>query len=110
MRVSITATALYNVTFVIALALQCVPVPGAWTAWEGTFKGTCMDLKVMWWVAAALNIAFDFGIMSLPFWPLRKLQMSLKIKIQIGLMLGVGFLSGPFDKLLVLEYRLHILV
>ncbi|KIM93800.1 hypothetical protein OIDMADRAFT_65044, partial [Oidiodendron maius Zn] len=90
-RVSITTTTLYNITFVIALALQCVPVTGAWTAWDGTFRGTFIDLKVMWWVAAALNIAFDFGIMSLPFWPLRELQMSLKIKIQIGLMLGVGF-------------------
>ena len=92
---SIILTSMYNITFVFALAFQCVPMYGAWTAWDGTFKGKCIDLNLMWWLAAALNIAFDLGIMSLPFWPLRKLQMNMKKKIQIGMMFGVGFLSGP---------------
>jgi hypothetical protein len=96
--ISVTVMAMYNVAFVVVLAFQCVPVPGAWTAWDGTFKGKCINLNLVWWLAAGLNIAFDLGIMSLPFWPLRKLQMSLKKKIQIGLMLGVGFLSGPLGK------------
>jgi hypothetical protein len=46
----------------------------------------------LWWVAAGLNIGFDVGIMGLPFWPLRSLQMNLKKKLQVGMMFGVGFL------------------
>jgi hypothetical protein len=93
--ISVMVMVMYNVAIGVALAFQCLPVPGAWTAWDGTFKGKCINLNLLWWLAAAVNIAFDLGVMSLPFWPLRKLQMSLKKKIQIGLMLGVGFLSEP---------------
>jgi hypothetical protein len=94
---AITLTAMYNITFVFALVFQCVPVHGAWTAWDGTFRGKCIDLNLMWWLAAALNIAFDIAVMGLPFWPLWKLQMSMKKKIQVGLMFSVGFLYGPFS-------------
>jgi len=88
----ITLTAMYNLTFVFALAFQCVPASGAWTSWDGTFTGHCINVNHLWWVAAGLNIGFDVGIMGLPFWPLRSLQMNLKKKLQVGMMFGVGFL------------------
>lgn len=88
----VALTAVYNITFVFALAFQCIPVSGAWTSWDGTFKGHCINTNLLWWVAAALNIAFDIGIMTLPFFPLRNLQLNSKKKLQVGLMFGTGFL------------------
>lgn len=56
----------YNVTFVAALVASHIPVSGAWTAWDGQFTGRQINVDLMWYMAASLNIALDLGIILFP--------------------------------------------
>jgi hypothetical protein len=80
----------YNVSFVVALLVSYIPLSGAWTAWDGEFTGRHINIDLMWYVAASLNITFDLGIILLPIWQLRHLRMSFSKKVRASLM----FLGG----------------
>ncbi|KAH8694930.1 hypothetical protein BGW36DRAFT_360651 [Talaromyces proteolyticus] len=88
----IVVIACYNVSFVVALLLSHIPLSGAWTAWDGQFIGRQINVDLMWYVAASLNIALDLGIILLPLWQLRHLRMSFSKKLRASLM----FLGGIF--------------
>ncbi|QKX61407.1 uncharacterized protein TRUGW13939_08555 [Talaromyces rugulosus] len=82
----------YNVSFVVALLASHIPVSGVWTAWDGKFTGRHINVDLMWYVAASLNLALDLGIILLPIWQLRHLRMSFSKKVRASLM----FLGGTF--------------
>ena len=84
--------ALYGTVFIFLSILQCTPVSGAWTNWEGSVQAKCMDANALGWASAAVNIFFDAAILILPVPELLKLAMPWKRKVRILLVFGLGFL------------------
>jgi hypothetical protein len=82
----------YAITFVLISVFQCRPLSGAWTRWDGSFQGSCNNINIQAWMAAALNIVLDGATLTLPLPSLYKLKLSTKKKLQVLAMFGVGFL------------------
>ncbi|CAN9087251.1 unnamed protein product [Alternaria alternata] len=82
--------ALYTVAFFVATLIQCRPISMAWTQWDGLHEGTCNDIHLQGWIAAAINIFLDAVVMALPMKHLAGLNMSLKKKLMVMAMFGVG--------------------
>ncbi|KAK3902174.1 hypothetical protein C8A05DRAFT_15726 [Staphylotrichum tortipilum] len=80
----------YNVSFLIAVALQCSPVSHFWTQWEGLGDGRCGNSTVLVWVSAATGVVFDLWLMALPFPQLFALNLSWRKKVMGGTMFFVG--------------------
>jgi hypothetical protein len=80
----------YTVAFFVATLLQCRPISMAWDQWDGLHKGTCNDIHLQGWIAAAINIFLDALVMGLPMKHLAALNMSLKKKVMVMSMFGVG--------------------
>lgn len=76
-------------SFIFAGIFQCTPVN---YAWRKELKGTCTNYNIESWANAALNIVIDLTIVALPTPELTKLQLSLKKKIGMYAMFGVGSL------------------
>jgi hypothetical protein len=62
----------------------------AWNQWDGLHEGTCNDIHLQGWIAAAINIFLDAVVMGLPMKHLAGLNMSLKKKLMVMSMFGVG--------------------
>lgn len=80
----------FAVVYGLLLAFQCRPIAGAWKSWDGTFDAKCININVIGWSAAAINILLDLAVIVLPLPALFRLSMSWKKKIQIVLMFTVG--------------------
>ncbi|KAI1137786.1 hypothetical protein F5Y05DRAFT_62075 [Hypoxylon sp. FL0543] len=81
----------YMITYDLLLIFQCNPIYGAWTFWDGEFKGQCISINVLGWSAAAINIALDVAVIVLPLPELFRLSLSLRKRLQIIAMFAVGF-------------------
>lgn len=80
------------VAFEVVSIWQCRPIAGAWKRWDGEFKATCNDINLQGWLSAAFNIVLDVTMLILPMPELYNLSLTLKKKIHVMLMFGVGFL------------------
>lgn len=85
-------TVAIGITFTMTTIFSCDPVPYFWTKWNGVVLGTCNDVNLQTYVAAAFNIVQDFTILFLPLQELWKLQVSMKKKVQLFIMFSVGLL------------------
>ncbi|KAJ5161210.1 hypothetical protein N7492_006602 [Penicillium capsulatum] len=85
-------SACFGISNALVMIFQCTPVSFFWTGWTGETKGACIDINAYSWYKAAMQIAMDLSILSLPIWPLLQLSLNIKKKIQIVLMFGTGFL------------------
>ncbi|EUC45108.1 hypothetical protein COCMIDRAFT_96449 [Bipolaris oryzae ATCC 44560] len=83
-------SAAYTVAFFFATLLQCTPISMAWTQWDGLHKGTCNNIHLQGWIAAAINILLDAIVMALPMKHLAGLNMGIKKKLMVMSMFGVG--------------------
>lgn len=83
---------MYIISFVIATALQCLPIRIAWEHWDGEHHGTCINLNIDAWCSAAVNIILDLIVIALPMGELRKLAMSRRRKAGVMLMFLGGLL------------------
>lgn len=45
------------IAFVTASVFQCYPIYGAWTFWDGSFRGHCNNIHLTSWLQAGFNIA-----------------------------------------------------
>ncbi|KAI1308035.1 hypothetical protein F5Y03DRAFT_108924 [Xylaria venustula] len=79
------------IAFIVATIFQCSPIYGAWTFWDGSFKGHCNNLHLQSWVQAAINIGLDLMVIILPLPSLAKLSASRERKIRIIIMFAIGF-------------------
>jgi hypothetical protein len=86
------ANLLYGSTFILLSIFQCVPIRAAWTSWDGTHRGRCVDAHALGWANAAINIFFDLVILILPLPELAALAMSWERKTHVLLMFGLGSL------------------
>ncbi|KAJ5658259.1 uncharacterized protein N7484_001908 [Penicillium longicatenatum] len=82
----------FGISNTFVMIFQCTPVPYFWSGWTGEFEGTCININGYSWYKAAVQIAMDLGIITLPIWPLLHTAMSTKRKVQITLMFCTGFL------------------
>lgn len=85
--------ALWTLTTSTIVGLQCRPLPFAWG--EGT--GTCMNPKILGntgFSISAMDIVSSFLYASLPVVLLRGVQLSLKMKISVFILLGLGVISS----------------
>jgi hypothetical protein len=84
--------AAYGFSFVVVCLFNCLPVSYIWESWDGEHTGKCIDFHIFAWSHAGINIALDIIIMSVPMPELWRLSLSLKKKIYIMLMFGIGIL------------------
>lgn len=82
----------YMVAFVLATALQCIPVRIAWEHWDGEHHGKCIDLNADAWCSAAGNIILDLIVILLPMRELKDLKMNRWRKFGVMLMFLGGLL------------------
>lgn len=78
------------VSMILATTFRCWPIEGTWLEWDGTFQGRCSDMTPLVWAGAILTILLDVATLVLPMPALWKLNMSIKKRVQIMLMFGVG--------------------
>ncbi|CAJ2512717.1 Uu.00g008360.m01.CDS01 [Anthostomella pinea] len=103
----IAANLTYALTYDFLLIFQCDPIPGAWLFWDGTFHGTreCLNINILGWSAAAINITLDLAVILLPMPELFMLSMSMRKKLQIVAMFAVGLFITVISVV-----RLHSLI
>ncbi|PGH01028.1 hypothetical protein GX51_05464 [Blastomyces parvus] len=85
-------TIAYGTAVVLAALFQCTPVHLAWEHWDGEHTNyRCSNINLIGWLSAAINIVLDVVIIVMPVKQLLRLALSVKKKIHILLMFGVGF-------------------
>ncbi|KAI0394540.1 hypothetical protein F5Y17DRAFT_457887 [Xylariaceae sp. FL0594] len=83
---------LFGVANTLTIIFQCTPVDYFWTSWTGEVAGgRCIDISLFSWSRAAIEIAVDIAIISLPLRDLSRLQLSWRMKAQVILMFSLGF-------------------
>ncbi|OKP05845.1 hypothetical protein PENSUB_6565 [Penicillium subrubescens] len=85
-------SACFGISNTFVTIFQCNPVLYFWSGGTGEYTGNCIDIKSFSWYKAAMQIAMDISIISLPIWPLIHVSVNIKRKIQMILMFGTGFL------------------
>ncbi|KAH7065662.1 hypothetical protein BKA63DRAFT_524369 [Paraphoma chrysanthemicola] len=68
----------------------CTPVSYFWTSWDAEHAGRCRNHNVLVLASSSVFIAADLLTFALPLSRIWRLQMSLKKKIGVALMLSVG--------------------
>lgn len=86
-RILATVNGLWYVACTLALCLQCNPPR---KAWNPLIKGHCINTDAFVIAAEIPEILLDFSIMILPISLLRRLQLSMRRKINIGIIFAVG--------------------
>ncbi|KAI1185377.1 hypothetical protein F5B17DRAFT_408068 [Nemania serpens] len=79
------------IAFVTASVFQCYPIYGAWTFWDGSFRGHCNNIHLTSWLQAGFNIALDLVVIVLPLPLLSGLSTSIARKFHIIIMFSLGF-------------------
>ncbi|RMJ16491.1 hypothetical protein CDV36_003783 [Fusarium kuroshium] len=87
----IAIVACFGIANTCTMIFQCTPIPFFWFGWAGEMTGKCIDINLFSWIRAAIEIAIDVAILSLPLPSVVKLQMSWKKKAQVLLMFALGF-------------------
>ncbi|KAK5232368.1 hypothetical protein LTR99_010524 [Exophiala xenobiotica] len=84
-------TLIHGIIFTFLFIFQCSPISYAWTQWDGTGHGKCLNFDLGAVLHAATNILLDLLIFALPVTQLWNLNLSRKKKFQVMAMFGVGF-------------------
>jgi hypothetical protein len=82
----------YLIVFVLISVFQCRPLAGAWLHWDGEGNYKCNDINAQGWSAAIINMALDIIVMALPLRQLYHLSLSVKKKVYVMCMFGLGIL------------------
>jgi hypothetical protein len=88
---AIAIQAAFVVSFTFAIVFQCTPVSYAWQYWDRERDGKCINTNAASWSLAAITIALDIIVLSLPVRDLWILKMSATKKFYIMFMFGLGF-------------------
>lgn len=97
----IIANMFYGSAFILISIFQCIPVQAAWTRWDGTVEGRCVDVNLLGWASGAINVALNITVLILPLPGLTKLAIPWGRKIHVLLVFGLGSLyvyRSPKDK------------
>jgi hypothetical protein len=80
----------YLISVVVPLTFQCKPISFAWEGWKHESQGKCIDINAVAWYASVANMLLDFAVIILPIPQLLKLNMSVRKKMQVFAMFGMG--------------------
>ncbi|GAO15866.1 hypothetical protein UVI_02051530 [Ustilaginoidea virens] len=79
-----------GVVFVSVVIFQCTPIQYLWVRWDGLHQGRCLDMSMVAWTSAGLNIVLDGWMLAIPMSQLRTLNLDWRRKLGVGLMFGIG--------------------
>lgn len=82
----------YLIAFVLISVFQCWPLPYAWLRWDGEGNYKCNQINAQGWSAAAINMILDLVVMALPLQQLYHLNLSVRKKVYVMCMFGLGLL------------------
>lgn len=82
----------FGISNTFVMIFQCTPVSFFWNAWTGEYEGACIEINSYSWYKAAMQIAMDLCIMSIPIRPLMALSLTKAKKARIFIMFTAGFL------------------
>lgn len=83
----------YTIAFTIVDIWLCLPIDYFWKQWtDEDYPGTCVDYMLPSFFYSGFGILIDIVIMAIPLGQLRRLKMSTRNKISVGLMFCVGIL------------------
>ncbi|KAH7025173.1 uncharacterized protein B0I36DRAFT_332616 [Microdochium trichocladiopsis] len=89
--VTVGVVTMFGVAYVMAAALQCLPVSYNWTRWnDRENQGHCVDYGAIAWANAAVSIALDFWMLYLPLSQISSLKLDWRKKVGISAMFIVG--------------------
>ncbi|KAK2841687.1 hypothetical protein FQN49_006010 [Arthroderma sp. PD_2] len=88
----IVLNAAIAVTWILVDAFNCIPVHLSWTAWKREETGKCINFMVATYVNGFVNITVDTIMVSMPVYEVIKLKLSIRKKIGVALMFGMGLL------------------
>ena len=83
----------YSVIFFFLFVFQCVPSSFFWTRFAGDTNGKCMDPSVAvnaTYIYSAISCVSDWILALLPWFLVRKLNMSQRTKYMVALVLAMG--------------------
>ena len=86
-RILATVNGLWYVGCTVALGLQCIPPR---KTWNPLITGHCINTIAFVIAAEIPEILLDFSMMILPISVLRRLQLSTRRKINMGIIFAVG--------------------
>jgi len=95
--IAVIAVEIYGAFYFFLFVLQCHPSAYFWTRYTGG-KGTCIDPGITvdaTYGYSAVSCAVDWTLGILPIFIIWRLQMNPRMKIVVGMILGVGAMCVP---------------
>lgn len=86
-------TQVYCVAFLFLFIFQCMPLSLFWTQVEGATEGKCINPKVTvvaGYVYLTVTIVYDWTMAILPWFIVRKMQLDLRTRRMIAVVLALG--------------------
>lgn len=84
---------LYGATFVITAIFQCTPINYFWTQYvEDHAVGKCININAFGWANAAISVALDIWMISIPLSQIPKLKLHWTKKFGVAIMFFLGAL------------------
>ncbi|KAJ5118996.1 hypothetical protein N7448_010705 [Penicillium atrosanguineum] len=80
----------YLIAFILISVFQCRPLDGAWLHWDGEGNYKCNHINAQGWSAAIINMVLDIIVMALPLRQLYHLNLSVRKKVYVMCMFGLG--------------------
>ncbi|KAK4450156.1 hypothetical protein QBC34DRAFT_461346 [Podospora aff. communis PSN243] len=78
----------WAVALAFLLTLICQPVAAFW---DPSIGGKCLEASTIWYIMAAVNIASDFAILTLPMPVIKSLQLPQRQKVMLIAVFCLGF-------------------
>lgn len=80
----------WGIALVTSLSMLCLPIQ---RLWDPTVDGHCIDFVPAFFAPAVINMITDFTIFALPLPAIRQLQLPLRQKIILALILCLGLFT-----------------
>ncbi|KAL1893538.1 hypothetical protein Sste5346_006368 [Sporothrix stenoceras] len=80
----------WGIALVTSLSMLCLPIQ---KLWDPTVEGHCIDFVPAFFAPAVINMITDFTIFALPLPAIRQLQLPLRQKIILALILCLGLFT-----------------
>ena len=81
----------YYLAAFFTFLFQCNPREKAWDI--GIGEGRCIDVAAATVVSGVMNLVLDLGILVVPIWAVWRLRLSVKRKLGISAVFGVGVVT-----------------
>jgi hypothetical protein len=86
-RIIIAILAMYGLWAVLVALLRCIPEA---KSWNPNLAGHCLKNEILWFINAGVYIVVDLAIIVIPIPASFALYLSLRQKIALSVMFGLG--------------------